>query len=98
MLSDVSGLGALLALVFGVWDGLDGKLARLKAQTTKLGKGEHVLDYFIEMSWWTALAHHFQVPGQVQAYLRLPACFFWRRFPRTGGEMVDCAATCSEPR
>src|SRR5205085_7689122 len=37
--------GALLALVFGVLDGLDGKLARLKAQTTKFGKREHVLDY-----------------------------------------------------
>jgi phosphatidylglycerophosphate synthase len=58
--------GALLALVFGVWDGLDGKLARLKEQTTRLGKREHVLDYFIEMSWWTALAHHFQVAGQVR--------------------------------
>src|SRR5438270_8702417 len=58
--------GALLALVFGVLDGLDGKLARLKAQTTKLGKREHVLDYFIEMSWWTALAHHFQVSGQMR--------------------------------
>src|SRR4026207_21926 len=33
--------GALLALVIGVLDGIDGKLARLKAQTTKLGKKEH---------------------------------------------------------
>ena len=57
--------GALLALVFGVWDGLDGKLARLKEQTTELGKREHVLDYFIEISWWTALAHYFQVSGQI---------------------------------
>src|SRR5438132_1961426 len=64
--------GALLALVFGVWDGLDGKLARLNEQTTKLGKREHVLDYFIEMSWWTALAHHFQVSGQIRhAYVLL---------------------------
>ena len=30
--------GVLLALVIGVLDGIDGKLARLKAQTTKLGK------------------------------------------------------------
>jgi len=66
--------GALLALVFGVLDGLDGKLARLKEQTTKLGKREHVLDYLIEMSWWTALAHHFQVSGQVRhAYVFLLA-------------------------
>jgi phosphatidylserine synthase len=64
--------GAFLALVFGVCDGLDGKLARLKAQTSKLGKGEHLLDYFIEMSWWTALAYHFQVSGQLRhAYILL---------------------------
>jgi 1L-myo-inositol 1-phosphate cytidylyltransferase / CDP-L-myo-inositol myo-inositolphosphotransferase len=64
--------GALLALVFGVLDGLDGKLARLKAQTTKLGKREHVLDYFIEMSWWMALAHHFQASSQLRhAYMLL---------------------------
>jgi phosphatidylglycerophosphate synthase len=68
--------GALLALVFGVCDGLDGKLARLKAQTTNLGKREHVLDYFIEMSWWTALAHHFQASGQVRyAYFFLLVFF-----------------------
>jgi phosphatidylglycerophosphate synthase len=68
--------GALLALVFGVWDGLDGKLARLNEQTTELGKREHVLDYFIEMSWWTALAQHFQVSGQIQhAYVFLLAFF-----------------------
>jgi len=68
--------GVLLALVFGVWDGLDGKLARLKEQTTNLGKREHVLDYLIEMSWWTALAYHFQVSGQVRhAYVLLLAFF-----------------------
>jgi phosphatidylglycerophosphate synthase len=64
--------GALLALVFGVLDGLDGKLARLTEQTSRLGKREHVLDYFIEMSWWAALAHYFQVSGQVRhAYVFL---------------------------
>jgi phosphatidylglycerophosphate synthase len=64
--------GVSLALLFGVWDGLDGKLARLKEQTTRLGRREHVIDYFIEMSWWTALAHHFQVAGQVRrAYVFL---------------------------
>jgi hypothetical protein len=57
--------GALLALAVGVLDGVDGKLARVKVQTTEVGKGEHIVDYFIEMSWWTALARHFQVTGQV---------------------------------
>ena len=72
MLPDIFGRGASLALLFGVWDGLDGKLARLNEQTTELGKREHVLDYFIEMSWWTALAYHFQAAGQVRrAYVFL---------------------------
>src|SRR5205807_8004753 len=47
-------VGALLALLVGILDGVDGKLARLKVQTTRIGKGEHLLDYFVEMSWWAA--------------------------------------------
>jgi phosphatidylglycerophosphate synthase len=63
-------VGALLALLVGILDGVDGKLARLKVQMTTTGKREHVLDYFIEMSWWAALAHHFHTTGQVRyAYL-----------------------------
>ena len=63
-------VGTLLALLVGILDGVDGKLARLKVQMTKTGKREHVLDYFIEMSWWAALAHHFHTTGQVRyAYL-----------------------------
>jgi phosphatidylglycerophosphate synthase len=57
--------GALLALAVGILDGVDGKLARLKIQTTKAGKGEHALDYIVEMSWWAGLAYHFHVTGQV---------------------------------
>lgn len=57
--------GVILALIFGVLDGVDGKLARLKIQTTKAGQGEHVLDYLIEMSWWFALAFHFHRTGEV---------------------------------
>lgn len=84
--------GVLLALIFGVWDGLDGKLARLKAQTSELGKGEHILDYFIELSWWTALAHHFQVTGQVPyAYILL--------FAFVGADFLERAARRAiEPR
>jgi hypothetical protein len=84
--------GVLLALIFGVWDGLDGKLARLKAQTSELGKGEHILDYFIELSWWTALAHHFQLTGQVPyAYVFLLAFI--------GADFLERAARKStEPR
>jgi len=59
-------VGALLALLVGILDGVDGKLARLKVQTTRVGKGEHLLDYFVEMSWWAALAYHFHATGQVR--------------------------------
>jgi phosphatidylglycerophosphate synthase len=55
--------GTVLALAAGVLDGIDGKLARLKVETTELGKWEHALDYAIEWSWWTALAHYFSVHG-----------------------------------
>jgi phosphatidylglycerophosphate synthase len=82
--------GALLALVFGVWDGLDGKLARLNEQTTEFGKSEHVLDYFIEMSWWTALAYHFHAGGQVRyAYaflIAFTAADFFDRIARRSVE------------
>jgi 1L-myo-inositol 1-phosphate cytidylyltransferase / CDP-L-myo-inositol myo-inositolphosphotransferase len=68
--------GALLALVIGVLDGIDGKLARLKIQMTKAGKREHLLDFLIEMSWWMALAYHFHATGQVRyAYLILLVFF-----------------------
>src|SRR6266568_7832473 len=82
--------GALLALVFGVWDGLDGKLARLNEQTTELGKREHVLDYFIEMSWWTALAYHFHAGGQVRyAYALLIAFIAADFFDRIARRSVE---------
>ncbi|MCW3992491.1 MAG: CDP-alcohol phosphatidyltransferase family protein [Candidatus Bathyarchaeota archaeon] len=53
-------LGHLLpasALSFGVglMDGLDGKLARAKDMTSKLGKMEHALDLLYEFSWLAAL-------------------------------------------
>ena len=51
--------GTWLALIVGVLDGLDGKQARVKVETTELGKREHVLDYVLELSWWLALAYHF---------------------------------------
>jgi phosphatidylglycerophosphate synthase len=53
-----AGFGILGALIFGVVDGLDGKQSRVKIETTKCGKWEHRLDYFIENSWWAAIAFH----------------------------------------
>ncbi len=68
--------GALLALAVGILDGVDGKLARLKVQMTKAGKAEHVLDYFVEMSWWAALAYHFQITGKIHFALAIWAAFY----------------------
>ena len=57
------GLG--LALIVGVLDGLDGKLARLKLETSKAGKLEHLFDALFENSWWLALAWHLSVSGKL---------------------------------
>ena len=81
--------GALLALVIGILDGIDGKLARLKAQTTKLGKKEHDLDYLIETSWWAALAYHFHATGQISyAYALFFAFFAFDRLERMAKQAV----------
>ena len=65
------GWGLALALVVGVLDGLDGKQARLKVETTKGGKLEHWFDAFFENSWWVALAWQFHSSGQ------LPGAFYY---------------------
>ena len=63
--------GIVLALIVGVLDGLDGKQARVKVETTKGGKLEHWFDAVFEWSWWIALAYHFHVSGQ------LPGAFYY---------------------
>jgi phosphatidylglycerophosphate synthase len=63
--------GILLALIIGILDGLDGKQARIKVETSKIGKIEHWFDSFFEVVWPTALAYHFYVSGQ------LPNAFFY---------------------
>ena len=59
------GMGLLAALAFGIVDGLDGKLSRVKVETTERGKWEHHLDYLIENSWWTAMAFHLWQSAQL---------------------------------
>ena len=63
--------GILLALIIGILDGLDGKQARIKVETSNTGKIEHWFDSFFEVVWPTALAYHFYVSGQ------LPNAFFY---------------------
>ena len=82
--------GVVFALVIGIFDGIDGKLARLKAQTTKLGKKEHDLDYLVETSWWAALAYHFQATGEIRfAYVIFFAFFAFHRLERTAIRAVQ---------
>lgn len=77
--------GTLLALAIGILDGLDGKQARVKVETTELGKREHFLDYVLELSWWSALAYHFTAPGQLQNAYALLAML-------VGADIVDRVA------
>lgn len=50
------GLGSLLTFVVGIIDGLDGKIARIRGCSTKLGLMEHPFDMLYEFSWLLALA------------------------------------------
>jgi phosphatidylglycerophosphate synthase len=59
------GLAILAALIFGIVDGLDGKQARVKIETTERGKWEHHFDYLIENSWWAAIALYLWRRGQL---------------------------------
>jgi phosphatidylglycerophosphate synthase len=76
------GLGILAALIFGMIDGLDGKQARVKIETTERGKWEHHLDYLIENSWWAAIAFYLWRSGQ------LPAAFYLLAL-LVGSHLVD---------
>lgn len=57
--------GTALALAVGVLDGLDGKQARVKVETSEAGKLEHWLDTFYELAWAFALAYHFHASGEL---------------------------------
>jgi phosphatidylglycerophosphate synthase len=74
-----------LGLAFGfaveVLDGVDGKLARTKVETTAAGDWEHVSDYCIELSWWAALAYHFHAENLRAAY--------WLLLLLVGSDLVD---------
>ena len=48
-------LGIVLAYAVEVLDGVDGKLARAKLQTSRLGECEHLLDFFIEHAWYVTI-------------------------------------------
>jgi phosphatidylglycerophosphate synthase len=73
--------GVVLAYTIEVLDGVDGKLARTKVETTAAGDWEHVVDYCVELSWWTALAYHFHSEN-------LP-CAYWLLLLLVGSDLID---------
>jgi len=60
--------GIVLAIFVEVLDGVDGKLARIKRMTSKVGELEHVLDFFYENSWYLALGAYFASIGSTWAW------------------------------
>ncbi len=80
--------GLWLALIVGVLDGLDGKLARLKLETSKAGKLEHLFDALFENSWWIALAWHLSISG------KLPDAFSYLAL-LIGAEVLNALARAS---
>lgn len=75
-------LGVVLAYFIEVLDGVDGKLARTKVETTAAGEWEHQTDYLIELSWWTALAFHFRTAAGL-------ATAYWLLALYVGSDLVD---------
>jgi phosphatidylglycerophosphate synthase len=57
--------GIGLAFIIGILDGLDGKLARLRVETSRVGAIEHHFDSFFEVGWPCALAYHFVRSGEL---------------------------------
>ena len=47
---------SILTFVVGIADGLDGKLARVKLMSSKLGTLEHSFDLLFDFSWFIALS------------------------------------------
>jgi len=78
------GIGSFLAalvliLSVGVFDGVDGKLARAKMQETAIGELEHLVDKLVEYSWYFALAWYFSASygSAVWGLALLTAGFAW---------------------
>jgi len=90
-------IGSFLTFIVGVIDGLDGKLARIRGHTTKLGRMEHLFDLLFEFSWLIALAIFLSQSGGslplvlVTSSITLIAFyrFCYDQFSRTMGVSLD---------
>ena len=91
---------SILTFVVGIVDGLDGKLARVKLKTSKLGSLEHSFDLLFEFSWFIALSWF--LFSSTQNATSLILCVFiilfiafyrhiYDQFRRTMGKSLDDA-------
>ncbi len=65
---------SVLTFVVGIADGLDGKLARVKLMTSKIGVLEHSFDLLFEFSWFIALSWF--LFSSTQSAIPLILCIF----------------------
>jgi len=64
-------LGLALAIIVGVLDGVDGKLARLRKRPTMIGKLEHSFDMLYEQSWYAAFCWWAWTSTREELYITL---------------------------
>jgi CDP-L-myo-inositol myo-inositolphosphotransferase len=89
---------SILTFVVGIADGLDGKLARVKLKTSKLGSLEHSFDLLYEFSWFIALSWflfrstHSAAPLLLCIFIILFIAFYrhvYDQFTRAMGKSID---------
>lgn len=90
--------GVIIAFLVGIVDGVDGKLARVKGQATKVGTMEHPFDMLFEFSWFIAFAINLyksqgsHIPLLLALFI-ITFCAFYRhcydRFRRSFGRSLD---------
>jgi phosphatidylglycerophosphate synthase len=89
--------GSILTFVVGLMDGFDGKLARVKGMTTRVGAMEHAFDLLFEFSWILALAYHLSLtqgsaPLIIGAFTIVLIAFYrnvYDRFGQSVGSSLD---------
>jgi len=90
--------GSILSFSVGLLDGVDGKLARAKNQTSRLGKMEHAFDLLFEFTWLITLALYLQrsmgdsLPLILASFSMLFISFYrycYDTFSRTMGRSLD---------
>ncbi len=62
-------VGAVLAILVEVLDGVDGKLARVTRTTSRAGELEHVADFFYENACYLALGSYLSSSGFAHAWI-----------------------------